>query len=85
MRAETRSAHERESAASDGLQDAIKTIQEITSGTRQILVTELTTKCVALEEKFDYSESVARSEEDGWFYDKTDGDWENNLTDPDSE
>ena len=38
-----------------------------------------------LDEKMDYSDSIARSNEDGWFYDKTDGDWENNLVDPDSE
>ena len=38
-----------------------------------------------LKEKLDYGDSISRSNEDGWFYDKTDGDWENNLIDPDSE
>jgi len=38
-----------------------------------------------LKEKLDYGDSISRSNEEGWFYDKTDGDWENNLIDPDSE
>jgi hypothetical protein len=37
------------------------------------------------EEKIDFADSMQRSEEDGWFYDKTDGDWENNLIDPESQ
>tara|TARA_Y100000588_G_scaffold225885_1_gene239774 strand:- start:268 stop:645 length:378 start_codon:yes stop_codon:yes gene_type:complete len=37
------------------------------------------------EEKSDYADSISRSNEDGWFYDRTDGDWENNLIDPDTE
>jgi len=36
------------------------------------------------EESWDYVESMSRSEEDGWFYDFTDGGWENNLIDPNS-
>ena len=37
-----------------------------------------------IEDVSDFAESMARSEEDGWFYDNTDGDWENNLVDPSS-
>ena len=37
------------------------------------------------EEIFDYADSMARSEEDGWFYDTTEGGWENNLVDPNSD
>ena len=37
------------------------------------------------EEKSDYADSMSRSNEEGWFYDKTDGDWDNNLVDPDTE
>ncbi|WP_108946472.1 hypothetical protein [Shewanella halifaxensis] len=37
------------------------------------------------EEISDYADSMARSEEDGWFYDNTDGDWENNLVDSNSD
>lgn len=39
----------------------------------------------AVEEIFDFSESMARSEEEGWFYSNYDGGCENNVVDPSSE
>ena len=38
-----------------------------------------------LEEKKELTDNFSRSNDEGWFYDKTDGDWENNLIDPDTE
>ena len=37
------------------------------------------------EEYFDYANSMQRSEDEGWFYENTEGGWEDNLIDPDSE
>lgn len=36
---------------------------------------------VAAEYVDDYTESLARSEEEGWFYPEKEGDWENNIVD----
>jgi len=36
----------------------------------------------AREEVWGYVESFDKSEEDGWFYDSTEGDWEDNIVDP---
>ncbi len=37
------------------------------------------------EQFWEYAESIERSEEGGWFYDNTEGGWENNLIDPNSD